>query len=418
MIETKLQEAVRNQQAIYTDNPCLHQQLNPSSQIGLPEMRQAEARWQRFAPALARCFPALAETQGIIESPLIAAHTLIDQFKVSTPINQLWIKADSELPIAGSIKARGGFYEVLKFAESIALEHELMTQEDDYGVLCTPAARKVFSQYRILVGSTGNLGFSIGLLARTLGLHAEIHMSADAKLWKKQRLNEVGAVVIEHQGDYCKAVAAAREQASQDPLSYFVDDERSLDLFMGYTTAALRLQQQLQSLGIVVDTDHPLYVYLPCGVGGAPGGITHGLKHVYGDAVHCIFVQPTQAPCFLIRALNVDNPDVSVYDYGLSNKTVADGMAVPMASDLVFNLIAHEIDGYATVTDTDMLAWVKTVYQQLQLRLEPSATSGFAALQQLLTTKMIAHPDSATHVVWTTGGSLMPEAEFQRLLRS
>ena len=127
-----------------------------------------------------------------------------------------------------------------------------------------------------------------------------------------------------------------RKLSDADPTSYFIDDENSVDLFMGYAVAALRLRAQLSAHGVSVDAEHPLFVYLPCGVGGAPGGITFGLKKLFGDAVHCFFVEPVNAPCML--AAFAKGECVPVAEFGSSGKTQADGKCRKKGDDCKFEL--------------------------------------------------------------------------------
>ena len=384
----------------------LNQDLPPAQDVlaGLRLQRAdldgAAAAFARWAPVLHQLFADLPNS-GFESALEPLPHP--DSILARTCPNPVWLKRDDTLPIVGSIKARGGCYEVLHFAETLARAHGMTAPAD----LASPTARALFARHTIAVGSTGNLGLSIGTLSAALGFKAVVHMSRDAKAWKKARLRDRGAEVIEHQGDYATAVATGRAQAAASPTTYFVDDENSQPLFLGYAAAAFHLRDQLAAASITVDAAHPLIVHLPCGVGGAPGGIIFGLKHVFGDAVHCFLAEPVASPCMLVRlALG---PNLSVYDLGLDNRTAADGLAVPQASELAWAMTHRLVAGAYTVTDATLFGFLQRAHAQAGLRLEPSATAGFAGPAWV----EASQPGAAamTHLLWCTGGSLIPDAE-------
>jgi D-serine dehydratase len=247
-------------------------------------------------------------------------------------------------------------------------------------------------------------------MARALGFAAEVHMSSDAKAWKKDRLRRIGVNVVEHAADYTAAMAAARSSAATRPQCHFVDDETSEQLFLGYATAAIDLRTQLEAARTTVDAGRPLLVYLPCGVGGAPGGITFGLKHVFGDAVRCVFVEPVESPCMLVQLASGSDASVSVYDIGRTNQTVQDGLAVASASLFAAEMVRHLVDGVVTVSDATSLEWMRRAWPEDGLKLEPSAASALAAAASW------TRAGSGTDIVWTTGGGLLPDDVFQELL--
>jgi D-serine dehydratase len=382
------------------------------------EMIEAGQLLSRFAPYLKEVFPETGQTNGIIESPVKnlpnMQMSLQDYYQINIP-GKLMLKCDNQLPIAGSIKARGGIYEVLKIAETLALKHNFIRKTDDYSVMADRKFIDFFSQFSIAVGSTGNLGLSIGTMGAALGFKVTVHMSREAKQWKKDLLREKGVQVVEHENDFSHAVEEGRNQCTLDPNCFFIDDENSRDLFMGYAVAALRLHKQLEREGINVDREHPLIVYLPCGVGGGPGGVTYGLKHVFGEHVHCYFAEPVDSPCMLLGLSTGKHEAISVRDIGLSNQTEADGLAVGRPSALAGKMVNEILNGVYTVSDENLFKMLALLHASENISLEPSALAGmFGPTLQVIQRHLESMPrtigrlNQATHLVWATGGSLVP----------
>ncbi|MBR3932486.1 MAG: D-serine ammonia-lyase [Clostridia bacterium] len=372
-------------------------------------------RLNRFASYVRVAFPETESTGGIIDSPI----ELINNTKTALENKEniiiqgnLYVKRDDCLAVCGSLKARGGIYTVFKHAEDIAIKSGMLKTTDDYGILNTEKFKKLFSKHKISVGSTGNLGMSIGLSGSKLGFNVTVYMSEEAKQWKKNMLKNAGVNVIEFKGDYTSALKLARDEASKDPNSYFIDDEDSRELFLGYSVAYKTLIEQFLDKGVIIDDTHPLIVYLPCGVGGGPGGITFGLKKALGANVYCYFGEPTQMPCMAL-AMAKSRGDVSVYDIGLGNGTVADGLACSSPSVLAYNVMSTMLDGCFTVTDEHALDLCSLLYNTSGIKAEPSSCVALAGVGKA--NSKIKNIQNATHLVWLTGGSLVPDDEWERI---
>jgi len=403
-------------------NPRRNASDNGEAAAGLTmaDIDDAEARLARFAPFIMRCFPETAEREGLIESDLVPVPQMqqrLNEKYGSGLRGQLLLKKDSHLAIAGSVKARGGIYEVLKHTEDLALAHGILKPGDSYAKLAD--AKDFFGRYTVQVGSTGNLGMSIGIMSAAIGFEVIVHMSADAKQWKKELLRSRGAKVVEYASDYSAAVSNGRRLSDENPNSYFVDDENSKNLFLGYAVAAKRLKKQLEAQNTAVDEAHPLFVYIPCGVGGAPGGVCFGLRQVFGPNVYCFFVEPTQAPCMLVGMATGLNSEISVQDVGLTGRTEADGLAVGRPSGFVGKVMEPMLCGEFTIDDARLFEYLRDLTETERIFLEPSACAAFHGPAMLnlkretaewlsrmnLTEKM----SGATHIAWATGGSLVPD---------
>lgn len=394
------------------------------------ELKDAEERLTRFAPFIKKVFPETAETNGIIESPLEPIFSMQKElekiYETEIP-GKLYLKMDSHLPVAGSVKARGGVYEVLKHAEELAMEAGMLSVTDDYSILADEKFKKFFSGYKVQVGSTGNLGLSIGITSAALGFEVIVHMSADAKQWKKDMLRSKGVTVIEYADDYGKAVEEGRKSSDADPKSYFVDDEKSMNLFLGYTVAASRMKKQFDEKGIVIDKKHPLLVYIPCGVGGAPGGVAYGIKRIFKENAYVFFVEPTLAPCMVLGMATELHENICVRDLGIYGLTHADGLAVGRASGLVSKIMDPILSGIFTLEDYKLYDYLRVLNSSENKRIEPSSCAAFEGPVTLMKyetsrkyveEKIGKNIENAYHICWATGGRMVPQEDMEKFLNT
>jgi len=423
-------------------------------------LTQAIERWERLRPVLAHLFP-LEAPNGRIQSPLRSTSTAFQEMLGLPSSCTLFIKEDSKLAVCGSVKARGGLYETLAFAETI--NDDWILDEESKISLLDAIQEGLMEDYQVVVGSTGNLGLSVGLVAAAMGMKSTIHMSQDAKQWKKDLLRERGSTVTEHVGSYGLAVEQGRQAAQKDANAHFVDDESSETLFLGYAAAALELKEQL-----VLKHEQKLVVYIPCGVGGAPSGICWGLKQVFGKQVTVLFAEPTHAPCVLL-ALGEATKDlrdslleesggtansagnsadreqkeetksteknrkkrlISCNDVGIDVVTEADGLACGTASPLCCQMVHQLCDGIFTVDDNMLFVRLAQLMRTEgdDAFMEPSCCAAMDGPRHLAwiakhseteEEKVFANGllKDAVHVVWATGGSLVPAMERMNFIR-
>ena len=141
MHEYPLLTPLINKQEILWINPYIKPAQEALSSLSLhtKDIKDAKNDFLAFLLFFQIAFPELkASKKVIIESPLQEVAYMKDylnQQMNNMLQGKLLMKCDHDLPISGSIKARGGIYEVLKFAESLAIKEGLLTEGQDTATL-------------------------------------------------------------------------------------------------------------------------------------------------------------------------------------------------------------------------------------------------------------------------------------------
>ena len=212
----------------------------------------------------------------------------------------------------------------------------------------------------IAAASGGNHGAAVAYAAMRLRVPARIFVPRISSPTKMQRIRDCGADLVVTGDCYAEALAASEDWVQESgalPIHAF--DQR--ETFLGQATLALELEQQAPTLTAVL-----------AAVGG--GGLIAGIAAWYQDRVKVIGVEPEGAPT-LAKALEAGRP-IDAEASGIA----ADSLAPRRIGELVFPIAARYLSSVCLVTDDDIRAAQRALWENLRIVAEPGGAAAFASL--------------------------------------
>jgi threonine dehydratase len=276
-----------------------------------------------------------------------AAHTRIKDRIHRTPVMtsaslnekagaQLFFKCEN-LQKIGAFKARGA-------TNAVAL---LSDEEAKRGVV---------------THSSGNHAAALARAARLRGIPAYIVMPSSVPQAKVASVRRYGAEVI-----LCEPTYAARESNAKSVVertgAVFIHPFNDYRVMAGQGTLALELLEDVPDL-----TD----ILCPVGGGGLISGVATAVKSINPE-IRVFGVEPKGA----------DDAAQSLAAGKIipctSPNTVADGLRGTLG-ELTFEEIQRHVDGIVTVSETEIVNAMRSIWEVLKIIVEPSGAVGYGAL--------------------------------------
>jgi threonine dehydratase len=245
----------------------------------------------------------------------------------------------------------------------------------------------------VVTVSAGNHAQALAWAARDAGVRCTVVMPEAASRAKVEASRGYGAEVVLHGTSSIQAFARAHELAEERSLTVvhpFDDDE----VMAGQGTVALEILDQLEEFDDIV---------VPIGGGGLIGGIAVAIKE-QRPKVRVYGVEPTGA-AVMRKSLDVGHPvrlDVV--------KTIADGLAAPMAGDLTYPVVQRYVDDVVVVSDDEIMVAMRDLLLSSKLLVEGG---GAAATAAVLSGKL---PVAGRRVVTVLSGGNVDVSRIQEVL--
>jgi threonine dehydratase len=238
----------------------------------------------------------------------------------------------------------------------------------------------------VVTASGGNHGLGVAYAARTLGVAATVYVPDLSPLVKRQRIAAWGAEVRVVGREYAEAAAAAHDAAARHGRPYL----------HAYADAPIIAGQGTVALEFVEDAGAPALDYLLVAVGG--GGLIAGMATAVSEMpwLTVVGIEPEGAPS-LYDAWQAGRP----VDVARLDSFAADALGSRRVGDLNYELARQHVARVELVSDDDIRAAQRFLWEEVQLVAEPG---GAAALAGLLSGKARV-PEGARVGVLVCGGN-------------
>lgn len=249
---------------------------------------------------------------------------------------EVYFKCEN-LQTGGSFKLRGATNAVVKLVEGGRVAH-------------------------VATHSSGNHGTALALAARARGLAATVIAPRDSARPKLAAIEAAGARVV-----LCEPGIAAREAALAKLLektpAHVVHPYDDADVIAGQGTAALELLAEVPGVDVFS---------VPIGGGGLIGGSALAVKQC-APACRVIGAEPAEADDAARSFRSGTRVGVT------APRTIADGLRGSIGV-VNFSLLRRYVDDVVTVGESDIVAAMRVVLEDLKLLIEPSSAVPVAAL--------------------------------------
>jgi threonine dehydratase len=266
-------------------------------------------------------------------TPVLTARTLDE----ATGAGRVLLKAEN-LQRVGAFKFRGAYNAVAS----------LSAQERRSGVATV---------------SSGNHAQAVSLAARLHEIPAVILMPEDAPAGKLAATRGYGAEVV-----LFDRYSVDREELLADLVA-----ERGLTPIHPYDDYAVMAGQGTTALELIEDAG-PLDILLVClGGGGLLSGCATAVAGLSPDT-RVIGVEPEAGDDFVRSLAAGERVRIDV------PRTIADGQQLPIPGELTFPVIQDLVHEVVTVSDEEIVAAMRLLFERAKTVAEPSGASAFAAL--------------------------------------